>query len=246
LTTRLIRQSDGREKLSASLGQIRYFDDSLVTTAACATPGSINCVGTIESGKSSWIADATYAVNDRWMLNASYQWDPKVSRQDLVSLRTRYLIGDDGIVNLNYRYRRNTNPLAIQKDLLEQIDFSFLYPLTPSWSLVGRYYYSLLDDATHDPQLLEGIAGVQWDSCCVAVRLVGRRYVRNQTGEMNSAIQLEIELKGLGSAGPDTESRLRRAILGYQREDLYLVPPAEVRGDEDSLTPDSPSPDSIP
>jgi LPS-assembly protein len=246
VTSRLIRESDGREKLSASLGQIHYFDDSLVTTSSCATPGTTDCPGTIERGRSSWIADATYAINDRWTINASYQWDPKVSQEDLVSLRTRYLIGDDGIVNLSYRYRRNTNALDPELDLLEQIDFSFLYPLSPSWSLVGRYYYSLLDDATHDPQLLEGIAGVQWESCCVAVRLVGRRYVRNRTGDMNSAIQLEIELKGLGSAGPDTESRLRRAILGYQREDLYLVPPAEVRGDEDSLTPDSPSPDSIP
>ena len=32
---------------------------------------------------------------------------------------------------------------------------------------------------------------------------------------------------------------LRRAILGYNREDLYLLPPAEVRnGDE--LTPETP------
>src|SRR3546814_4164446 len=76
---------------------------------------------------------------------------------------------------------------------------------------------------------------------CLAARLVARRYVRNRTGEMNDAIRLEIELKGLGSAGPDTESRLRRAILGYYREDLYLVPPPEVRGDDDDDSPyDSP------
>src|SRR3546814_9747395 len=72
--------------------------------------------------------------------------------------------------------------------------------------------------------MLEGIAGVQWDSCCLAARLVARRYVLNRTGEMNDAIRLEIELKGLGSAGPDTEGRLRRAILGYYREDLDLEP----------------------
>jgi LPS-assembly protein len=96
--------------------------------------------------------------------------------------------------------------------------------------VLGRYYYSL-----KDKQLLEGIAGVQWESCCLAVRLVGRRYLRNrEEGELNSAIQLEIELKGLGSVGPDTESRLRRAILGYYRDDLSLVPPAEVRSGDTS------------
>ena len=57
---------------------------------------------------------------------------------------------------------------------------------------------------------------------------------------MNDAIQLELELKGLGSAGPETASRLRRAILGYYREDLYLVPPPEVNSgvDDDDLSPE--------
>lgn len=218
LTTRLIRESDGREKLSASIGQIRYFDDLRVTI-----PGE----QPVERGESAWVADASYSPNDRWTINAAYQWDPKFRRQDLASIRTSYLIGDDGIANLGYRYRRN---------LLEQVDFSFLYPVSPSWSLVGRYYYSLLDR-----QLLEGIAGVQWDSCCMAVRLVGRRYLRGQSGDLNSAIQLEIEFKGLGSAGPDTEGRLRRAILGYYREDLYLVPPPEARSGDDD-TPLDPTP----
>jgi LPS-assembly protein len=218
VSTRMIREADGFEKLSASLGQIRYFDDSRVTV-----PGE----STIEQGKSAWIMDANYAPNDRWTIGASYQWDPKAGRRDLASLRTRYLIGDDGIVNLSYRYRR---------DLIEQADLSFLYPINPNWSVVGRYYYSL-----QDSQLLEGIAGVQWESCCLAVRLVGRRYLRNRSGDLNNAIQLEIELKGLGSAGPDTEGRLRRAILGYYREDLSLVPPPQSRGGGDL-----PSSDAIP
>jgi LPS-assembly protein len=221
LTSRLLRQSDGREKLSASLGQIHYFDDSRVTV-----PGETP----VERGKSAWLADSTWMVNDRWTIGASYQWDPKFRRQDLASVRTRYLIGDDGIVNLGYRYRRN---------LLKQVDLSFLYPLSSSWSLVGRYYYSLYRNPALNqrPQLLEGIAGIQWDSCCIAVRLVGRRYIHNREGELNNAIQLEIELKGLGSAGADTETRLRRAILGYYREDIYLVPPSQSSSGNGDVNP---------
>jgi LPS-assembly protein len=217
VSSRLIREADGFEKFAASLGQIRYFEDSRVVV-----PGE----QPIEKGKSAWIADASYAPNDRWTISGSYQWDPKAGRRDLASLRTRYLIGDDGIVNFGYRYRR---------DLLEQVDLSFLYPITPSWSVVGRYYYSL-----QDKQLLEGIAGVQWESCCLAVRVVGRRYLRNrEEGELRNAIQVEIELKGLGSVGPKAESRLRRAILGYYRDDLSLVPPAEVRSGGDTPPPDA-------
>ena len=219
LTTRLISADDGRERLAASIGQISYFDGSRVTV-----PGEVP----VERGKSAWIADVGIAPSDRWAINATYQWDPKFRRQDLSSLRARYLIGDDGVVNLGYRYRR---------DLIEQADLSFLYPINRNWSLVGRYYYSLFDKKE-----LETIAGVQWESCCLAVRVVGRRYLRNRTGDLNNSIQVEFELKGLGSAGQNTERVLRRAILGYDRDDLYLVPPSSVQrtsnpGDADK-TPD--------
>lgn len=214
LSTRLIRQSDGREKLSASIGQIRYFEDSRVV-AAGETP--------VERGKSAWVADANYVVNDRWTLGTSYQWDPKFRREDLASIRARYLWPDDGVVNLSYRYRRG---------LLEQADASFLYPINQTWSVVGRYYHSLQDD-----KLLEAIAGVQWDSCCLAVRALARRYVRNREGDLDNAIQVEFVLKGLGSAGQDTERTLRRAILGYHRDDLYLVPPSNTTPDPDDYDP---------
>lgn len=216
VSTRLIRESDGMEKLSASLGQIVYLSDSRVTI-----PGEAQ----VEQGRSAWVSDATYAINDRWTVSAGYQWDPKFRREDLMSLRTRYLIGEEGIVNFAYRRRA---------DLIEQADLSFLYPISAAWSVVGRYYYSFTDN-----RLLEAVAGVQWDSCCLAARVVGRRYLRNRQGELNNAIMFELELKGLGSAGPNTEDRLRRAILGYYRDDLYLVPPSELRNSDDveTLTP---------
>jgi len=220
VTSRLIRNSDGFERLSASVGQIFYFDDSLVV-APGETP--------VESGKSAWVADANYSPTDRWTIGASYQWDPKFRREDLASVRARYLFDNDGIVNLSYRYRRN---------LLEQADLSFLYPINPSWSAVGRYYYSIQDNKP-----LEAIAGVQWDSCCLAVRALVRRYVRNREGDLNNSLQVEFVLKGLGSAGRDTERTLRRAILGYYRDDLYLVPPSNTTPDPDD---NASGPDTIP
>lgn len=215
LTTRILRESDGFEKFSLSLGQIHYLDDVLVK----AYPWE----NTVEKGRSAWVADANWSPSDRWQIGASYQWDPKYRRHDLAAFRARYLLKDEGIVNLSYRYRR---------DLLEQADFSFLYPINPTWSVVGRYYYSL-----KDRKALETVAGVQWDSCCVAVRLVGRQYIQNREGELNDGIMLEIEFKGLGSAGQDTRRTLRRAILGYHRDDLYLVPPP-------TITPGTTDPDT--
>ncbi len=216
ITTRLISSDDGRERLSASIGQIQYFEDSRVTLGS-GEP--------IEQGRSAWVADLGISPTDRWSINAAYQWDPNYRREDLASLSTRYLVGDSGVVNLGYRYRR---------DLTEQVDLSFLFPVTPSWSVVGRYYYSIEDD-----KLLESIAGVQWESCCMAVRLVARRYIRERNGDLDDSLRLEIELKGLGSAGQKTGDILSRAILGYDRDDLYLLPPSSVNPGNfnDSLDP---------
>jgi LPS-assembly protein len=223
LSSRMIRGADGFEKFSVSLGQIRYFEDSRVTI-----PGE----QPVQRGSSSWVADANWSPSDRWTIGASYQWDSQLHREDLASLRARYLLKDDGIVNFAYRYRRNLNfrsdlptSTSNQPDLLEQVDFSFLYPINPTWSVVGRYYYSIFD---HKP--LETIAGVQWESCCIAARLLARRYVQNSAGDLNNGLLFEIELKGLGSAGQDTRRTLRRAILGYYRDDLYLVPPETATG----------------
>ncbi len=223
LTTRLIRQEDGREKLSASIGQITYFEDSEVTLNP-AEP--VN-----RDGKSAWVADVNWAITDRWTLGSTYQWSPKYRKEDLASVRARYLFPNDGIVNLNYRYRRNP---ADGSDQLKQVDFSFLYPINPRWSIVGRYYYSLLEA---DKKPLEIIGGVQWDSCCLAVRALARRYVKNREGDLNNSFQIEFVLKGLSSVGQDTDRTLRRAILGYNRDDLYLVPPSNIQAIEDDYDP---------
>lgn len=228
LSTRFIDQDTGKERFSGSIGQILYFDDSRVTLNRGETP--------VEQGKSAWIADTNYMINDRWTLGATYQWDPKYKREDLASVRARYLMSNDGIVNLTYRSRLNpqASATAARRDrtLLEQADLSFLYPLNERWSLVGRYYYSIQDRAP-----LEIIGGVQWDSCCLAVRAIARRYVRNREGELNNSFQIEFVLKGLSSIGQNTDRTLRRAILGYYRDDLYLVPPSNTGAARDDYDP---------
>ena len=85
-------------------------------------------------------------------------------------------------------------------------------PANPNWSIIARYYYSLLDR-----RLLEAFGGLEYDSCCVAFRVLGRHYV-NVVGatKADNALYFEIEFKGLGSSGTRTENYLRRTMLGYQ------------------------------
>jgi LPS-assembly protein len=140
----------------------------------------------VKKGKSAWVADGNYMINDRWTLGATYQWDPKYKREDLASVRSRLMNGVNGV--LNPVLPRPPPPTCWTGRWL-------ILFRQPTWSLVGRYY------SLQDSKPLEIIGGVQWDSCCLAVRVLARRYVRNREGEMNNAIQLEFVLKGLSSAG---------------------------------------------
>ena len=117
-------------------------------------------------------------------------------------MRLQRRLDNDGVVNLQYRYRR---------DFLEQVDASTAFPLNAKVKLVGRVNYSFRDDKT-----LEAFAGFEWDNCCYAFRVLGRHYVRNVEGDTSNALFLELELKGIGAIGRRTENFLQRAILGYR------------------------------
>lgn len=194
VTSRLLDQ-EGVERLSASVGQIRYFDPQRVQM-----PGR---PATDFSG-SAWIGQVSAALNDRWRVNLAQQWNPNRGQHhtDLSTIALQRLLDDDGVLNLAYRYRRG---------YLEQIDASALYPLNPRWRLVGRWNFALDQRKT-----LEALAGFEYDSCCALVRLLGRHYVRNSAGQTDNGVMLEIEFKGLGSFGQRAGDFLGHAILGYR------------------------------
>ena len=194
LTSRVLSADDGRELLSVALGRTHYFDPPRVTV-----PG-----GPLLSDEgSSWVAEASVSPTDRWSLGLAHQWDPDGERTELSAVRSQWRFGDRGLVNASYRYRA---------DLVEQADLSFVLPIREQWTLLGRWNYSL-----RDRQSLEALAGIEWKSCCVAVRVLGRRYAREFSDEQNTGIYLEIELNGVGSFGRSTARLLDDAILDYSR-----------------------------
>ncbi len=197
VTTRLLDDS-GVERLSASFGQIRYFKPQRVQM-----PGG----AVTDWTGSDYVAQLSVQLDDRWRLSSSYQWSPNTRRTDLGAVQLQRRIGVDGIFNFSYRYRRGR---------LEQYDASAVYPVSERWRLMGRWTYSVRDRRT-----VEALAGVEYDSCCVAVRVVGRHYVDTYSGvtgapPTNNAIMFELEFKGLGALNGQTEDVLRRGILGYQ------------------------------
>jgi|UniRef100_UPI00263960A1 LPS-assembly protein len=207
ITTRLL-DDKGDQRASLSFGQIHYFAPQQVQL-------NPNIPVTRYTG-SAYVSQLELQLSEKWRLTSAYQWSPNTRQSQLATVGVQRRIGGDGIFNFAYRFRRN---------FLEQIDVSTVYPISPRWRVLGRWNVSLRDqiNAQTDPywqrghpKTLEALAGVEYDSCCVAVRLLGRHYVRDYQGHTNNAVILEIQFKGLGSSSPQTEEFLRRAILGYQ------------------------------
>ncbi len=202
LTSRLLEDSTGEERLSASIGQIRYFEDQRVQLP-CTVNGVVlpSCVPTDYSG-STYAGELDLRIDDSWRVVLDQQWNPNTRQTDLsaVSLQSRFRT--DGLFNFSYRFRRN---------VLEQVDVSTLFPITPSWRVIARENFSLRDHET-----LERLVGVEHDTCCVTWRLLARHWIHDIQGNSDDALYFEIEFKGLGSVGQKTDDFLRRGILGYQ------------------------------
>lgn len=194
LTTRVLSGADGRELISAGIGRIHYFDPPRVTV-----PGA----PPLSDDGSAWVAEASMAVSQDWTLGLAQQWDSDADRTTLSAVRSQWRFGDGGLVNAAYRYRAGD---------IEQTDVSFVVPVGLRWRMVGRWNYSLRDQET-----LESLGGIEWNSCCVAVRVMARRYIREYGGDASTGIYLELELNGVGSIGRDTDRLLHDAILDYSR-----------------------------
>jgi LPS-assembly protein len=193
VTTRLLDPDTGAERLHASVGQLYYFANRNVTL------DSSTAVQT--NAQSSIAGELEMALSRSWTGKADMIWDPHDANTERTNARIQYHPGFRKIANLSYRYLKNEQ---------SQIDASFLWPLSPSWHAVGRWYYDL-----RDSQRLETLAGIEYDSCCWGVRFVARDYVDSSNKTTNRVYMAQIVLKGLATFGSKIESVLEDGILGY-------------------------------
>ena len=192
VTTRLLNASRGRQYLSATLGQAYYLQDPRV-----ALPDE----PVRDRSTSDVVAEVELNAYKNWNARFAYQWNPDETQSERSETFVQYNPSPGRVVNAGYRFRR---------DLLEQVDVSGAWPINSQWRGFARWVYSLQEDKTLDQFL-----GVEYSSCCWAVRLVTRRFISSRSGGAETSIGLQLELKGLSSVGVDNEAFLREAIRGY-------------------------------
>lgn len=195
VTTRFINDADGTERGRASLGRIYYFDDREVNLPA----------GTGSTAASDIVGEATATLASHWHARGQAQWNRIDSRVEKYSVYLQYNPAKNRIVNLGKRFSHAE---------LEQTDISTEWPLAARWTLRARSLYSQRDNRN-----VESFAGVEYNACCWALRVVaGRRLVYdtlNNTASQDNSIMFELELAGLSKLGSVPDSPLRESVFSF-------------------------------
>jgi LPS-assembly protein len=203
LTTRLIDSNTGTQRLSASVGQRYYFEDQEV-----GLPGA----NFRKNNSSDIIAGLSADLRNSLKIDAFWQYNTDDSNGVRTTLTSRYKPEPGKALNLSYSYRRDLPGVASSNVLgsgINQFDISGQWPLGKGWYGIGRVNYSV-----REHQLIETLAGIEYDAGCWQTRSVIQR-VATATADANYALFFQLELGGLASIGANPLAIIKRNIPGY-------------------------------
>jgi LPS-assembly protein len=224
LSTRWLAEDSGIEKASLTLGQSRYFSNRRVQLCQNVNGDCVDSpliLGSLspDSTYSPVVTRGVYRFNPSWVTTGDYVWDPETKSTNNGHVNFHYQPQLNKIISLGYTYLVNGDitqaGYTLQTNPLHQATFAYAWPFSTKWSTVGAYNYNISKQYE-----MMSLFGVQYDSCCFAMRLVGGRTFRDLNTlarpRYNNNVYFQILLKGLGSAGnSDPSSRLRTFIQGY-------------------------------
>jgi len=196
VTSRLLSQQDGMERLKLTLGERFSF-----------SPPRVNLVPpTVSSNRSDILLGASGRVTDDWSFDSEWQFDPNQSHTQRYNVAARFRPESGKVLNLGYRFTRNT---------LRQADISTQWPLSHRWHAVARWNYSF-----QDRRLLESIAGLEYNQDCWTFRMVAQRFTVG-TQQINTGFFVQLELNDLVKVGSDPLGILKKSVPGYTKLNDY-------------------------
>ncbi len=199
ISSHLYNSTTGFEHAALTFGELFYYHDRQVLlpdqTASSQTHSSL-------------FSSITVSPTAQWRIRGNIQWSPSDNHIEIGNASMQYRPESHSIFNLDYRYQRNE---------LRTYGGSMAWRLNPRWQLLGSHRYDV-----ENKHKLENILGVQYDSCCWALKLVGVERFNTVTSTINDpfyeqAIYLSLELKGLSNFGQhgDITTLLKDGIYGY-------------------------------
>ena len=213
VTTRFINNKTGNETLSASIGQIYYLRDREVRL----NPFDPD----LGEHTSAIAAELIWSPSSKWQLRSSLLYDTNQNTFDAAYAQASFKPAAHTIFNVGYTLREPP-PSLVDRPVTEQANASLYFPINDTWSVFGAYEYSL-----EASEVVESMAGFEYDDCCWRVRLLYMRYVDTLVGdivdfndpnlERESSFQIQVVLKGMGGFGGRVDELLSDMIRGFQK-----------------------------
>ncbi|MGE3509258.1 MAG: LPS-assembly protein LptD [Vicinamibacterales bacterium] len=196
VTTRLLNPATGAQTFRATVAQRYYFTSQRVTlpgVPARTTPNSdilVAAGGVLAPGVSADIG---------------WQYDGEAAQTQKFAVGARYHPDFGKVLNVGYRFTRNS---------IDQVDVSAQWPIGWRVSGVARVNYSMRDD-----RLVEGLAGLEYDGGCWALRLVAYS-IAVGTANASRSFFVQLELNGVSRVGSNPLDVLKQNIAGYNQPHL--------------------------
>ncbi|MDB3923124.1 LPS-assembly protein LptD, partial [Luminiphilus sp.] len=124
VTTRFFADSDGRERLNASIGQIFYFRDREVRLKARSP--------VLDESLSATAVEFNWFPNETWSVRSSMLYDTEDNEFDALSAQVGYRPITGQIFNVGYTLREPP-PSQSKRPVTEQANFSAYYPIGDNW-----------------------------------------------------------------------------------------------------------------
>ena len=211
LTTRFLDADTGAQLARFGVAQRFRFEDQLVTLYPSAAPA--------QSGFSDVLVGAAFNLNQRWELDSTVQYNALTEQSVRSTVGVRYSPSNYRVLNAAYRF---------QRDVSEQLDVSWQWPLNDLWGDKGqdlgagmgqgegRYYaVGRMNYSMNERRLVDTLLGVEYDAGCWLARVVVGRVATSADSATNS-IKFELEFVGFTRLGVSPLQSLRSNIARYQ------------------------------
>jgi len=189
LTSRFL-DDFGQEKLNTGIGQILSIHNHMVNLDEKTDP-------LVKENLSPLVGQLQYFIIPKVNAKVAAAWDPSNQRFKTSSVDLQYNDNAERVINFGYNYSFRGDGSDQKKNAdLSRINFSVGWRLWRNWNILGSLDYNISYKRTQT-----ALYGLEYDSCCFALRLVQSQTFAG-TGDIKYATRtyLQIFLKGLGDA----------------------------------------------
>lgn len=212
VSTRFLDADSGAQLARFGVAQRLRFEDQRVTLTPAETAA--------RAGFSDVLLGASVNVQDSWALDSTVQYNVKDDQSVRSTIGARYNPGNYRVLNAAYRF---------QRDVSQQLDVSWQWPLNSLWGDPGQElgagrgqgegrYYSVgrLNYSLNEQRLVDTILGVEYDAGCWLARVVWER-VQTSTSTSTGRLMFQLEFVGFTRLGISPLETLTQNISRYQK-----------------------------